>query len=96
MASTHLYLGNLPAGVCERDIRAHFSHNHGNITSVKLFNRFGFIDFADSRDARAVVDAFHGTDFMGNRLCVNFARRPRPTNFAPLMYPKQRILRSVL
>jgi hypothetical protein len=40
-------------------------------------NGFGFIEYKDPMDARDVVPAFHGTDFMGERLTVQFARGSR-------------------
>jgi len=40
-------------------------------------NGFGFIEYKDSMDARDVVPAFHGSDFMGERLIVQFARGSR-------------------
>jgi len=46
-------------------------------------NGFGFIEYKDAMDARDVVPAFHGSDFMGERLVVQFARGPRRNdNFA--------------
>ncbi|KAH8695366.1 hypothetical protein BGW36DRAFT_429246 [Talaromyces proteolyticus] len=38
---------------------------------------FGFIEYEDALDARDVVPAFHGSDFKGERLTVQFARGPR-------------------
>jgi RNA recognition motif-containing protein len=40
-------------------------------------NGFGFIEYKDPMDARDVVPAYHGTDFMGERLTVQFARGSR-------------------
>ena len=40
-------------------------------------NGFGFIEYKDAMDARDVVPAFHGSDFMGERLTVQFARGSR-------------------
>lgn len=60
------------------DVEAHFAkHGTGEITEVKLMNGFGFIEYKDPMDARDVVPAFHGTDFMGERLTVQFARGSR-------------------
>ncbi|KAL1888909.1 hypothetical protein Cpir12675_005998 [Ceratocystis pirilliformis] len=49
----------------------------GEITDIKLMNGFGFIEYKDPMDARDVVPAFHGTNFMGERLTVQFARGSR-------------------
>ncbi|EKD16025.1 pre-mRNA splicing factor [Drepanopeziza brunnea f. sp. 'multigermtubi' MB_m1] len=68
------------------DVEAHFNtHGTGEITEIKLMNGFGFIEYKDAMDARDVVpgmtaqqlQAFHGSDFMGERLTVQFARGTR-------------------
>ncbi|OCK80053.1 hypothetical protein K432DRAFT_53887 [Lepidopterella palustris CBS 459.81] len=84
VSSTRLYLGNLPRDATKADVEAHFQkHGTGEITEIKLMNGFGFIEYKDAMDARDVVPAFHGSDFMGERLIVQFARGNRRTdNFA--------------
>ncbi|KAJ5561544.1 Nucleotide-binding alpha-beta plait [Penicillium sp. DV-2018c] len=78
VSSTRLYLGNLPRNVTKADIEEHFSsHGSGKITEIKLMNGFGFIEYDDQLDARDIVPAFHGSDFKGERLTVQFARGPR-------------------
>lgn len=78
VSSTRLYLGNLPRNATKADVETHFkSHGTGEITEIKLMNGFGFIEYSDAMDARDVVPAFHGSDFMGERLTVQFARGSR-------------------
>ncbi|ODM19141.1 hypothetical protein SI65_05758 [Aspergillus cristatus] len=78
VSNTRLYLGNLPRNVTKQDIEEHFgSHGSGKITEIKLMSGFGFIEYEDALDARDVVPAFHGSDFKGERLTVQFARGPR-------------------
>ncbi|KAL2170213.1 hypothetical protein VTG60DRAFT_5081 [Thermothelomyces hinnuleus] len=78
VSSTRLYLGNLPRHATKADVEAHFAtHGTGEITEIKLMNGFGFIEYKDAMDARDVVPAFHGSDFMGERLTVQFARGSR-------------------
>ncbi|CAI4219431.1 unnamed protein product [Parascedosporium putredinis] len=78
VSATRLYLGNLPRNVTKAEIEAFFSnHGNGKITEIKLMNGFGFIEYDDPLDARDVVPAFHGIDFMGERLTVQFARGNR-------------------
>ncbi|KAH8666668.1 hypothetical protein BX600DRAFT_436056 [Xylariales sp. PMI_506] len=84
VSATRLYLGNLPKGanmataVTKEDVQAHFAtHGTGEITEIKLMNGFGFIEYKDAMDARDVVPAFHGSEFMGQRLTVQFARGSR-------------------
>lgn len=78
VSATRLYLGNLPRNATKADVEAHFaSHGTGDIAEIKLMNGFGFIEYKDAMDARDVVPAFHGSDFMGERLTVQFARGSR-------------------
>ncbi|ORY62517.1 uncharacterized protein BCR38DRAFT_241613 [Pseudomassariella vexata] len=78
VSATRLYLGNLPKNVTKTDVENHFAtHGTGEITEIKLMNGFGFIEYKDAMDARDVVPAFHGSDFMGERLTVQFARGSR-------------------
>lgn len=46
-------------------------------------NGFGFIEYSDPLDARDVVPAFHGSDFQGERLTVQFARGTRARDAFP-------------
>ncbi|KAI1846022.1 hypothetical protein JX265_000946 [Neoarthrinium moseri] len=76
VSATRLYLGNLPKGITKADVEAHFAtHGTGEITEIKLMNGFGFIEYKDAMDARDVVP--DGSDFMGERLTVQFARGSR-------------------
>ncbi|KAG9253731.1 pre-mRNA splicing factor [Emericellopsis atlantica] len=78
VSATRLYLGNLPREATKTDIETHFAtHGTGEITEIKLMNGFGFIEYKDPMDARDVVPAFHGSDLMGSRLTVQFARGSR-------------------
>ncbi|KAL1958242.1 hypothetical protein VTO42DRAFT_4750 [Malbranchea cinnamomea] len=78
VSSTRLYLGNLPRNVTKQEIEDHFNtHGSGKIVEIKLMNGFGFIEYEDAMDAKDVVPAFHGTEFKGERLTVQFARGPR-------------------
>ncbi|GAB7356435.1 hypothetical protein MBLNU459_g7207t2 [Dothideomycetes sp. NU459] len=89
VSSTRLYLGNLPRNATKADVENHFAtHGTGEITEIKLMNGFGFVEYKDAMDARDVVPAFHGSDFMGERLVVQFARGSnRPRDFG---HPEQR------
>ncbi|KAF2487528.1 hypothetical protein BDY17DRAFT_289150 [Neohortaea acidophila] len=94
VSNTRLYLGNLPRSATKADVENHFNtHGTGEITEIKLMNGFGFIEYKDALDARDVVPAFHGSDFMGERLVVQFARggnRPRDDFQAPRQAPRPR------
>ncbi|KAI9698615.1 MAG: hypothetical protein M1820_007414 [Bogoriella megaspora] len=92
VSSTRLYLGNLPRNATKSDVENHFnSHGTGEITEIKLMNGFGFIEYKDAMDARDVVP--DGSDFMGERLVVQFARgsrRPDGYHDAPRAAPRPR------
>lgn len=78
VSNTRLYLGNVPRNATKADVEKHFeAHGTGNITEIKLMNGFGFIEYEDPQDAMDVVPAFHGSDFLGERLTVQFARGSR-------------------
>ncbi|KAF2210654.1 hypothetical protein CERZMDRAFT_99266 [Cercospora zeae-maydis SCOH1-5] len=89
VSNTRLYLAT------KADVENHFNtHGTGEITEIKLMNGFGFIEYKDAMDARDVVPAFHGSEFMGERLVVQFARgstRPRDGfEQQPRMAPRPR------
>ncbi|KAF2803326.1 uncharacterized protein BDZ99DRAFT_345707, partial [Mytilinidion resinicola] len=71
--SNRLYLGNLPRDVTKHDVERHFQPI-GGIFEIRLMNGFGFIEYNHAIDARAAVTTLHGSEFMGERLVVNFAR----------------------
>ncbi|KAG8525965.1 uncharacterized protein KY384_000727 [Bacidia gigantensis] len=81
VSSTRLYLGNLPRDVTKEEITQHFQDGPGTINEIKIMNGFGFLEYEDAADARDVVPHFHGSDFKGNRLTVQFARGSRPRDY---------------
>ncbi|KAK4619984.1 Pre-mRNA-splicing factor srp2 [Fulvia fulva] len=93
VSNTRLYLGNLPRNATKADVENHFNtHGTGEIMEIKLMNGFGFIEYKDAMDARDVVP--DGSEFMGERLVVQFARgsnRPREGfEHQPRMAPRPR------
>ncbi|KAI9747430.1 MAG: hypothetical protein M1815_004228 [Lichina confinis] len=78
--------GSPSSGLTKGDIENHFaSHGTGHIVEIKLMNGFGFIEYDDEADAKDVVPAFrgspasrYGSELMGERLTVQFARGSRP------------------
>lgn len=76
-----LYVGNLPYSCSEDELREMFSE-HGEVTSANLVmdretgrpRGFGFVEFADASQARAAIEALHGTNVGGRDLTVNEAR----------------------
>ncbi len=71
-----LYLGNLPHSTTKADIEHHF-RGTGKITDIKLFHGFAFLEYKDWVDALHVATPYHGSDFMGQRLVVDFDPDPQ-------------------
>jgi RNA recognition motif-containing protein len=87
-SGTRLYLGNLPKDTRKQEIEDFFNESgHGTITEIKLMDGFGFIQYDNADDAKDIVPAFHGKEFKGNQLIVQFARGNRhhnnPREFPP-------------
>jgi RNA recognition motif-containing protein len=76
----NIYVGNLPYGVSEGDLRALFEQ-FGSVTSATIIKDkftgdskgFGFVEMSDA-DAQAAIDNLNGTEFKGRSLTVNQAR----------------------
>ncbi|KAL7273163.1 hypothetical protein RUND412_003999 [Rhizina undulata] len=77
-SNTRLYLGNLHKDARKQEVEEFFKeHGHGNIVEVKLMNGFGFIQYDNEDDAKDIVPAYHGREFKGQALTVQFARGSR-------------------
>ena len=78
--SRRLYLGNLSSEVKNSDVEAEFSR-HGRVSSVSVFpdatNPFGFVEFAESRDAETAMRELDGRTFMGKTLRVEASKPPK-------------------
>ncbi len=76
----NIYVGNLPYGVSEGDLRSLFEQ-FGAVTSATIIKDkftgdskgFGFVEMSDA-DAQAAIDNLNGTEFKGRSLTVNQAR----------------------
>lgn len=89
-----LFLGNLPYGATEADLRAHVSAVAPPLSIVLPMDRetgrprgFAFVDYADLGAATEVIRRLNGQPFMGRTLSVSEARPreergPRPP-FSP-------------
>jgi len=75
-----IYVGNLPFGASEDDVRALFAQ-YGSVHSVKLISDrdtgrprgFGFVEM-EAGDAASAIERLNGTEFQGRTLRVNEAR----------------------
>ena len=77
----NLYIGNLPYGVTEDDIRVKFSE-FGELASIDLVTDrftgeskgFGFIKYESNSDADKAIKSMNGAQFGGRALKVNQAK----------------------
>jgi cold-inducible RNA-binding protein len=77
MATKSLYVGNLPYGVTEDELRELFAE-FGPVEGVRVIEGkgFAFVDIADEKAADAVA-AVNGREFNGRALRVDEARPRR-------------------
>ena len=87
--AVRLFIGNLPYGATEDELRAHFAPvaepSHIAMPVDRETGRprgFAFVEFADSATAEQVIQKFDAQPFQGRNLAVNEARaredRPPP------------------
>jgi len=82
----NIYVGNLPYGVTDEDLRDSFS-NHGQVESARVITDrdtgrskgFGFVEMPSNSEAEAAIQALNGQDMQGRVLTVNESR-PREEN----------------
>lgn len=74
MATKTLYVGNLPYGTREEDLRALFEP-YGPVEDVRIMSDkgFGFVDINEEM-VTAAIEGTNGKDFNGRPLTVNEAR----------------------
>jgi RNA recognition motif-containing protein len=78
MQSNKLYVGNLPYGTTDDEVRDLFS-SYGTITEIKLIEGkgFGFVEMETQEDAENAKEKLDGYDFNGRTLKVAEARPQR-------------------
>lgn len=93
MAAVRLFVGNMPYGATEADLRSHFAPVGDPSQVVIPVDRetgrprgFAFVEYIDRAQAEEAVNRFNQQPFMGRSLSVSEARpreeRP-PGGFAP-------------
>ena len=76
-----LYVGNIPFGASEEDLKKLFSEA-GTVQSVKIITNaysgrprgFGFVEMASQEDAEKAISMLNGKTLMDRALVVNEAR----------------------
>ena len=90
--AVRLFIGNLPYGASEADLRAHFGAVAEPTHIVMPVDRetgrprgFAFVEFAERTVAEQVIDKFNAQPFQGRNLAVSEARarEDRPPGFRP-------------
>jgi cold-inducible RNA-binding protein len=96
--AVRLFIGNLPYGATEADLRAHFAPIAEPSHIVMPVDRetgrprgFAFVEFAERGKAEEVIKRFDAQPFQGRNLAVSEARAredrppgaPRPGGYAP-------------
>ena len=80
-----LYVGSLPFGAKDEDLKEHFS-TIGEVESAKIITDrdsgqskgFGFVEMATEEEARRAIDELNGSSFMDRPITVNEARPQQP------------------
>ena len=68
-----VYVGNIPSDARDRDLEKFFK-GYGRINDVVVKNGYGFVEFADYKDADDAVADLDGKDMDGGRVRVELAR----------------------
>ena len=80
----NIYVGNLPWGLSEEDLREAFEA-FGEVVSVKIIQDkftgrsrgFGFVEMPKDEEGEAAISALNGKDLKGREIVVNQARPRR-------------------
>jgi len=80
-----LFVGNVPYGATEGDLRDWFAQTGIQVESLNLVRDrysgesrgFAFVEISNDEEAERAIQSLNGKDFMGRSLVVNEARAPR-------------------
>jgi RNA recognition motif-containing protein len=80
----NIYVGNLPWGLSEEDLREAFEA-FGEVVSIKIIQDkftgrsrgFGFVEMPNNEEGEAAISALNGKDLKGREIVVNQARPRR-------------------
>jgi cold-inducible RNA-binding protein len=82
MASTKLFVGNIPYAACEEDLRSLFSRSGGKVESVRIITDFdtgrskgyAFVEMASPAEAEKAIEELNNFNLNGRSIVVNEAR----------------------
>ncbi|KAI3644708.1 hypothetical protein MP228_010872 [Amoeboaphelidium protococcarum] len=76
MSRTKLFVGNLNRDAREEEMREFFGRL-GEVRSVQVRNGYGFVEFADERDAEDAKSKFDGAEFLNQRINLEWSKSQR-------------------
>ncbi|KIW08564.1 uncharacterized protein PV09_00529 [Verruconis gallopava] len=84
MATSRIFVRNLPVNLTEKDFRAHFSQRHA-ITDAKLIahRRIGYVGFKTPEDAEDAVKYFNKSFIRMSKLSVELAKAANDPSLHP-------------
>lgn len=82
MASTKLFVGNIPYAATEEDLRSLFSQSGGKVESVRVITDldtgrskgYAFVEMASPEEAQKVIQELNNSSMNGRPIMVNEAR----------------------
>ncbi len=88
-----LYVGNLPWGVTEEEVRGFFSPHKVKVTlctdrDTGRFRGFGFVEIADEAVARVAISELNGCELGGRTLKIDEATEKRGAPKSPDRGPR--------
>jgi len=87
----NIYVGNLPHGTVEDDLRGAFE-SYGEVLSINVIKNgytgdsrgFGFVEMSSEEDGKKAIAGLHGTELQGRALNVKEAHPRTDGSGGPL------------
>ncbi|KAI0684628.1 hypothetical protein BC835DRAFT_614268 [Cytidiella melzeri] len=73
---TSVYLGGVPAGISERELRGHLEI-YGRVNALSMQKGYAFVEYNSEVDAKDVVANFANKPLMGYDIKVQLSKKPR-------------------
>lgn len=86
MASSRIFVKNIPSTITEKEFRSHFSANGREITDVKILphRRIGYVGYKTPDVANNAVKYFNRTFIRMSRVAVELAKPVSSATLLPL------------